>query len=370
MTAIGMHVLLIHLSGTPLYAAEIANSLLKLGNEVDALVAERNVDENYFNEDISISTVGISSNKETLLRSLSPLTYYRLLKEIKTIDPDVIHITQGFFWLNPVLPFLTSYSLVFTDHEPEETNDVTFYDRTQLYTWSKHHMRSVADSIIVHGEYLKSVLMSKKVPEDKLKALDHGTYRYYRQFDSRQDKDKNELNILFFGLIADYKGIDVFGEAIPAIMENCPRATVTIAGGGDIEKYLSDEVVSLDSVRIYDEFIPDNQVGQLFRQADVVVLPYKSGSQSGVLTIAYEYRTPVVVTDVGGLPEVVDNGETGYVVPPNDSDALASSILDVIKYPEKKQQMERKINEKVESELSWDIICEELVEHYNSLLRG
>ncbi|MDT3435566.1 glycosyltransferase family 4 protein [Haloarcula sp. 1CSR25-25] len=364
-----LKILLIQLSGTPIYPAEIARSLHDLGHEVSVIVSERNIQDNPFVDGVNVHRVGISSNLVTILRSLNPITYYRLLRKIQTIDPDIIHITQGFFWLNPVIPFLSSYPIVYTDHEPEETNDVTFYDRTRIYSYSKYHFRSAADKILVHGEYLKEVLENKDVSKNKIAVLKHGVYEHYRNVDTgvRFD-DPNKKNILFFGLIADYKGIDVLGDAIPKIQSECPEATVTLAGKGDISKYLPADIANSEFVQIYNEFIPDEKVGKFFRNADVVVLPYKSGSQSGVLTISYEYRTPVVVTNVGSLPEAVTEGETGYIVPSNDPDSLSEAIIGIISSEETSQHMEDIIDEKVQTELSWNVICKQLVSIYQSAL--
>jgi len=364
-----LKILLIQLSGTPIYPAEIARSLQDLGHEVSVIVSERNIQDNPFVDGVDVHKVGISSDLVTILRSLNPVTYYRLLKRIQTIDPDVIHITQGFFWLNPVIPFLSSYPIVYTDHEPEETNDVTFYDRTRIYTYSKRHFRTAAAKVLVHGEYLKEVLENREVSTDKVVVLKHGVYEYYRNVDSGEEfEDSGDKNILFFGLIADYKGIDVLGEAIPKIQSKYPESTVTLAGKGDISEYLPEDVANSESVQIHSKFIPDEEVGKFFRNADVVVLPYKSGSQSGVLTISYEYRTPVVVTNVGSLPEAVSEGKTGHIVPPNDPDALSEAIIDIISSEKTNKHMEEMIDRKVQTELSWNVICQELVDIYRSTI--
>jgi len=163
-----MKILLLHLVGIPHYAAEIANSLARMDHDVHILVAERNLEhKSIFHDDIEVSTVGLTSNIKILLRTVNPLTYYRIYRTIATIDPDVIHITQGFVWINPVLPFISKYPIVLTDHEPEETNDVTFYGRTRIYSWSKSHMRRNADRVVVHGEYLRDVLLSLGLPDDE-----------------------------------------------------------------------------------------------------------------------------------------------------------------------------------------------------------
>jgi|AntRauMinimDraft_3_1070383.scaffolds.fasta_scaffold00516_8 glycosyltransferase involved in cell wall biosynthesis len=362
-----MKILLLHLVGIPHYAAEIANSLARMDHDVHILVAERNLEhKSIFHDDIEVSTVGLTSNIKILLRTVNPLTYYRIYRTIATIDPDVIHITQGFVWINPVLPFISKYPIVLTDHEPEETNDVTFYGRTRIYSWSKSHMRRNADRVVVHGEYLRDVLLSLGLPDEKIEVIKHGVYRHYTKLDAGESTESlPDNNVLFFGLIADYKGIDVLGDAIPEVHSQLPNVTFKLAGNGDITQYLDESVANADYVTIQEEYIPETDVGQLFRNASLVVLPYKSGSQSGVLTIAYQFGTPAVVTDVGSLPEAVDNGQTGFIVPPNDPDALAQAICDIFESESIQSDMVENIDEKVETELSWDVICEDLVEIYN-----
>jgi glycosyltransferase involved in cell wall biosynthesis len=82
-----------------------------------------------------------------------------------------------------------------------------------------------------------------------------------------------------------------------------------------------------ESVTVVDRYVPNEEVGRWFSAADVVVLPYTSATQSGIVQIAFGLGTPVIVTNVGGLPEAVDDGRTGFVVPPEDAGALAEAIL-------------------------------------------
>jgi hypothetical protein len=82
-----------------------------------------------------------------------------------------------------------------------------------------------------------------------------------------------------------------------------------------------------EHVRVLDRYVPDEEVGDLVAAADCVVLPYRAATQSGVVLVAYAGGCPVISTAVGGLPEVVDDGVTGYLVPPEDPDALAAAIL-------------------------------------------
>jgi glycosyltransferase involved in cell wall biosynthesis len=137
---------------------------------------------------------------------------------------------------------------------------------------------------------------------------------------------------LFFGFIKPYKGVvhlidaardlkDRFGDGI----------RVLIVGDiyGDKQPYRERIAASpaADIIQLVDGFVPDETVEDYFLAADLAVLPYVSATQSGIVQIAYNYDLPVVTTAVGGLPEVVHDGRTGFIVPPADPAALASAVI-------------------------------------------
>jgi len=127
-----------------------------------------------------------------------------------------------------------------------------------------------------------------------------------------------------------YKGVDVLIEAMPKVLRS---RTVTLVVAGEFYEPVDPlkarvkELGLEGRVRIYDRYVPDEEVGDLVAAADCVVLPYRSATQSGVVLVAYAGGCPVISTAVGGLPEVVDDGVTGFLVPPENPDALADAIL-------------------------------------------
>ncbi len=86
-------------------------------------------------------------------------------------------------------------------------------------------------------------------------------------------------------------------------------------------------MVNPDNFVVLNEYVSDEKRAELFRQASVVVLPYIEASQSFIISIAYRFGKPVVATTVGGLPEMVDDGRTGFLVPPRDVNALANAVV-------------------------------------------
>ena len=136
---------------------------------------------------------------------------------------------------------------------------------------------------------------------------------------------------LFFGFIKSYKGVVHLIDATgPLKREFGDGLRVLIVGDiyGEKQPYLDRIAASggADIIDLVDDFVPDETVEDYFVAADLAVLPYVSATQSGIVQIAYNYDLPVVTTDVGGLPEVVKDGETGYIVPAADADALAGAV--------------------------------------------
>lgn len=137
--------------------------------------------------------------------------------------------------------------------------------------------------------------------------------------------------LLFFGFIRRYKGLHVLLDAMPRVRERLPDARLVVAG----EFYADEDALRAQAARLglgravrFDaDYIPDDRVALYFSAADVVVQPYVSATQSGVAQIAFGFGRPVVTTDVGGLAEVVPDGEAGLVVPPEDPPALATALV-------------------------------------------
>jgi glycosyltransferase involved in cell wall biosynthesis len=138
--------------------------------------------------------------------------------------------------------------------------------------------------------------------------------------------------VLYFGFIKPYKGVVHLIDAAPRLQERYGDGIRILVVGdiyGERRPYFErvQERGVADVLQILDGFVPDETVEDYFQACDLVVLPYVSATQSGIVQIAYNYSRPVVTTNVGGLPEVVRDGETGFVVPPEDPAALAAAVV-------------------------------------------
>lgn len=141
---------------------------------------------------------------------------------------------------------------------------------------------------------------------------------------------ESQRYVLFFGFIREYKGLDLLLDAMADERMEKLGVKLIVAGEfyGDPKPY--QEQISRhdigDRVVLHTEFIPDHEVNRYFCAADLVVQPYKNATQSGVSQIAYHFEKPMVVTHVGGLPEIVPDGKAGFVVKP-DSQEIADAIV-------------------------------------------
>lgn len=173
--------------------------------------------------------------------------------------------------------------------------------------------------------------------------------------------------VLFFGLIREYKGLDLLLDAWARLKDGgCTAGRKLLIAGEfytDRKPYLEQvERLELgDDVVLHDHFVADEAVKNYFSAADFLVLPYRTATQSGVTQIAYRFGVPMVVTDVGGLPEIVPDGRAGRVCRP-EVGALAEAIGQLFD-----GETLRQLREGVQREsrrFSWDEMCNRIEELY------
>lgn len=155
----------------------------------------------------------------------------------------------------------------------------------------------------------------------------HPIYDHYGELLPREkalqllNLDPQNRYALFFGFIRAYKGLDLLLEAFADERLQQSNVKLLVAGEfyGDPEPYLQKikDLKIEDSVILYNDYIPDTEVNRFFSVADIVAQPYKTATQSGVTQIAFHFEKPMLVTNVGGLPEIVPDGKIGYVVEPD-----------------------------------------------------
>lgn len=189
---------------------------------------------------------------------------------------------------------------------------------------------------------------------------------------ARLGLDESLRYALFFGIVRDYKGLDLLLDAWAELTQQGAGADRRLVVAGEFyynkEKYLQ-QIARLglqDRVILHDYFIPDEQVRYFFSAADVLIQPYRSATQSGVTQIAYNFEVPMIVTDVGGLPEIVPDDVVGYVTP-TDAHALARAIQRFYEGDNAARLRRNMAREKLR--FSWEAMADRLTQVWRMTLR-
>lgn len=278
-----------------------------------------------------------------MIDSINPLSWFKTIFFIRAYKPDLV-IFQ--YWMPFFAPCYTSILI-----GVKFLNVPVFYICHNIIP----HEKKPGDKFLTRmafGLVDAFVVQSKAVLADlhqiRKKALYqmvyHPIYTIFPEVNGKITAQK-KLHIqkgrviLFFGIIRKYKGLDVLIRAMPSVLAKIDVSLIVCGEFYEERKEylkLAADLGIQDHIRFEDRFIPNEKVGLYFTATDLVVLPYISATQSGIVQLAYHYNRPVIVTNVGGLAEPVINGKTGYVVPPESPVALARAIVQF--YREKKEK--------------------------------
>lgn len=355
-------------SGTLEYAVELANAMAER-HRVSLLVPRRKFAHLAWAVGPSVDLHMLEWPRQRDPRSLFfVMQAHQLIEQLR---PDVIHFIIEQTWLNALMPLLSQHTFVGTVH------DVVPHvgDASSLKTprWIGDFTVRHAHRLIVHGQKLKADLANRlHLPLDRIDVIPHGVLSFYRRLlppsNGHGTNGAGRPEVLFFGRIYKYKGLDYLIQAQPAITRAIPEARIVIAGQGENFNQYQARLPEPDKFEIYNDYISNQQVAELFHRATVVVLPYITGSQSGVLQVAYAFGKPVVATRVGSLDEAVDEGRTGLLVPPRDSRALAEAVIQLLSDQRLREYMRRHIEEQVNTRFAWRHIAEATVQTYQRAL--
>jgi len=287
-----------------------------------------------------------------------------LMRTIRVSKPDILHIQQGHAWFNAALPLLAEFPLVMTVHDPKHhVGDREGQKHPQvLYDFGFRR----ASHVIVHSRDNKREVVDRlQYPVENIHVIPH--IRLGNDSPPSEEMADNPV-VLFFGRIWEYKGLAYLIRAEPLITSAVPNARIVIAGQGeDFDRYRR-MMVNPQHFTILNEYVSHDTRTELFREAAVVVLPYIDASQSGVIPLAYSCAKPVVATTVGGLPEIVEHGRTGYLVPPRDENALAAAVVNLLQNPARAREFGRNGQQKLRAECSQEIIAEQTLAAYDITL--
>ncbi|HEY6073046.1 MAG TPA: glycosyltransferase family 4 protein [Anaerolineales bacterium] len=293
---------------------------------------------------------------------------------VRDYRPNVVHIHDPigrFDFLYERLLRSRGTRVVYTAHE-------VWWDG--MGSWFDLARCRQANAVIVHSAETMRELALRGVPSERMRQIPHGNYLHFCEDRGLTQSDARRMLglpaaarqvVLFFGAIAPYKGLDLLIEAFARLSAANDALYLVIAGRpkGDFSMYqriLSRTRVTHRVVKNLG-YVPFDQFAKYFVAADVIVLPYRRISQSGILQLAYGFSKPVVVTDVGGLGEAVRADHTGVVSSGVTADGLAAAIKQVLDDPVAASVMGSRGRRLAETKYSWRTIATQLLRVYEEV---
>lgn len=270
-----------------------------------------------------------------MIDSVNPLSWWETARYIRRQRPDAVLYQHWMPFFGPAYGTIARLSPSETQQVALVHNALPHEQRPGDRLFSRYFFGAV-DRFIVMSEAVEDDLASLEV-EGSVSRIAHPAYdRFGEAPDKSEARERLGLDpelpvLLFFGFVRKYKGLHVLLEALTRVKQHLPDVQLVVAGEFYDEARPYRTFIDVhglqENVRLMDRYIPDEEVPLLFSAADVVVQPYVTATQSGVAQVAFHYEKPMILTDVGGLAEVVPHEEAGLVVPPEDPDALGRAIV-------------------------------------------
>jgi glycosyltransferase involved in cell wall biosynthesis len=268
---------------------------------------------------------------ERILSSVNPFSYIKTAGRINKYKPDILIIP---YWMSFMVPAFSSVCLLLNKNIKiiSLIHNAIPHEKKVIDKPLAKFFFNRCDGFIVLSQPVKDDLLSLKKGANVI-VYPHPIYNHYGEPIDKEAAcerlgiNSDKKNLLFFGLIREYKGLDLLIEAMNKLDESYQ---LIIAGESyeGFQKYadLIEKLPFKENVKVYEQYIPDSMVSTFFSAADVLVLPYRSATQSGVIAIAYQMELPMIATNVGGLGAAVEASQTGLVVPFATAEDLSDGI--------------------------------------------
>ncbi len=297
-----------------------------------------------------------------------------VLNFIDQLQPDVVHLDDV-----DVAPRLAlalavrrpRWPLIVGCHDPEPHSGESDWAVKRL---TRSLLFRCADAYLVHHDAgLRALGLRYPRVRGRTYAVRLAPYFFLKKGGGhRADATQQRVDVLLYGRITPYKGIEDLFRAAGVVAETVPRLHIVVAGS-PVAGYVPPMPPSLTNGGRVDtvyRYVDNADSAELFERSTVVVCPYTDASQSGVVLTAYAFGCPVVATGVGGLPEYVVDGVTGLVVPPGDTESLASALLRCLEEPGLVDTLRQGLAEQNAAGAGWDRVASQLTALYAGVIGG
>src|SRR5262245_41282423 len=281
----------------------------------------------------------------------------RLARAIAERMPDVVIYPMVHPWTPRLQAYLSQVPDVVVVHDPI-AHPGFFHNMSGLW---EQRSASNATRCVVLGRVFVDTLVKQGIPKDAIDVIPHGIFsQYVKAMDSRLLPEQSPT-ILFFGRITQYKGLDILLQAFQRLVQGRPNVRLRIAGDGSLKTY-QNLLASTPNVIVINRWVDDAEVSAYFRSASMIVLPYTSASQSGVIATAAAFGTPVIATSVGAIPEQIEDRRTGLLIAPNSVDQLYAAIATLLDDPLLARGLGRTLFERTNESANWDRVADSFLE--------
>ena len=307
-----------------------------------------------------------------------------LQRQLSAYRPDICHLHEVKVpWLE--LRFVRwchrkGVKVVYTAHDilhPERLNIgsalASFYAEVDgIIANAEENKQRITSTFNIDPQKIRVIVPGSLISADRPRLTDESKKHEIRL---KLDLDEHRPTVLFFGYIRKirkYKGLDILLKATNQLQRRKRRITLIIVGEvvGDFDSYqrLIDQCLYPGDVQLFLRYVTEKEMSEFFLASDLVVLPYRSIYQSGIVPVAYAHARPVIASRVGGLTEIIEDGRSGRLVPPNDPDALAEAMAELLNDPAAMKRMGEFAYKLVKDKYSWSSIAEETLVLYKKVL--
>ncbi len=303
------------------------------------------------------------------VNSINPINWWKVGRELRRMKPDLLVVR---YWLPFMAPSLGKIASMVRKNGHTKVvaiadNIIPHEKRPGDSMLTRYFVKKV-EGFVTMSEQVRKDLLSFGVEPGRVTHCPHPLYDNFGDAVDREEArrhlglEKEDMLVLFFGFIREYKGLDLLIRSLASDrLRNLPLR-VLVAGEFYTRKEpyfeLAEALGVADRMIWHTDFIPNEKVKYYFCASDLVVQPYKSATQSGVTQVAYHFEKPVVVTNVGGLPEMITHGRAGYVTEP-DSAYIADAVSDF--FMKGKQEHFKKTIREEKKRFSWDKLVDALM---------
>lgn len=255
--------------------------------------------------------------------SVNPLTWWRAARQIARSAPDLVVFPWWTFFWGPCFAVMIALLKRRGQRVAFICHNLVDHESSPVKTAVSRLVLGRGDGYLTHSTE-DATILRQCFPGRRVVHHCHPPYSHYPSPAGAKPK-RGRLELLFFGFIRPYKGLDLLLEALERLDDREVYLTVAGEAWGD-PTALRQRMAAMPNVEARLEYVPDAEAAEYFARADFLVLPYRAASGSGAAALALHYDTPMIAARVGGLTDVVRDGETGIVVEPGDASALAAAI--------------------------------------------